>query len=291
MPSSRPSRGEGFLFGGISVYLGVNPSLYIPVMKNLVISVIAVLFLSLTCQGATDPFIVKRYRQIVKLIEAGNAKELSKLIAYPMSRQNPLPDIANAAEFVSYYKVLFDKAFKDLLKQYDDNVIVESNGSYGLTGEGLNGIIFHGEIWINDNGKIVAINYSSDEEQQLKQALKEKIKKEMHPEVKDWKENMLVARSEKILIRIDDTEKGLRYSCWSKGKKMIDKPDIVLYNGIEDFHGSMGGWSWTFKSGDWTYVVDNVQICGDDKASDCGLFLRLLLKDQDHSVIRLKETK
>jgi len=70
---------------------------------------------------------------------------------------------------------------------------------------------------------------------------------------------------------------------------MNDKPDLVLFNGIEDTHGSMGGWSWTFKNGDWTYVVDNVQMCEDDK--DCGLFLRLLLKGQDHSVIKLKETK
>ncbi|OQP65260.1 hypothetical protein A3860_16450 [Niastella vici] len=253
-------------------------------MKNFVISVIAVLFLSLTCQGSIDSFIVNRYRQIVKLIETGNAKELSKLIAYPVKRENPLPDITSAAEFVSYYKILFDKVFKDQLKQYNDNIIFQHNGDYGLVGGGLNG-----EIWINEKGKIIAINYSSAEEQQLKQALKAKIKKEMHPDVKDWKENRLVARSEKLLIRIDETEKGVRYSCWSKGKKMIDQPDIVLYNGIEEMHGSQGGWSWTFKSGDWTYVVDNVQICGDTE--ECGLFLRLLLKGQDHSVIKLREIK
>jgi len=262
-------------------------------MKNFVISVIAVLSLSLTCQGSIDTFIVNRYRQIVKLIETGNEKELSKLIKYPVKRENPLPDIANAAEFVSYYKVLFDKAFKDLLRHYNDNVIFESEGDYGLVGEGLNGVTLQGEIWINEEGKIIAINYSSAEEQQLKQALKAKIKKEMHPDVKDWKENVLVARSEKLLIRIDDTENGLRYSCWSKGRNMIAKPDIVLYNGVEDIHGTQGGWSWTFKNGDWTYVVDNVQICSDavDDADECGLFLRLLLKGQEHSVIKLNETK
>lgn len=262
-------------------------------MKSFIISVIVVLFLSLICQGQsdTDPFIVNRYRQIVKLIETGNAKELSKLVTYPLKRENPLPDITTAAEFVSYYKVLFDKPFKELLKQYNDSVIFEHNGAYGLVGEGLNGVKLQGVIWINDKGKIVAINYSSGEEQRLKQALKEKIKKEMHPDVKDWKENVLVARCEKLLIRIDDTEKGLRYVCWSKGKKMVDPPDIILFKGIDEAHGSMGGWSWTFKNGDWTYIVDDVQMCGDSKTMDCGLFLRLLLKGYDHSVIRLKEIK
>ncbi len=111
-------------------------------------------------EASVDTSIVKRFRQIIKLIESDNATELSKLISYPLKRENPLPDIKNSTDFISNYKLLFDSSFKNLLKQYNDSNIFEHNFSYGLVGGN-----FSGEIWIDENGEISAINYSSKEEQ------------------------------------------------------------------------------------------------------------------------------
>jgi len=253
-------------------------------MKIIAISLLTLFFWSNSCQASIDTFIVKRFTQIIKLIESDNAKELSKLVDYPLKRINPLPDIKNAKDFISYYPTLFDNSFKKLLKQYNDSVILEHNDSYGLVGGA-----FTGEIWINKDGKISALNYSSKEEQKNKQILVEKIKKEIYPTVNTWNENVIVAKSEKLLIRIDRTDKGLRYVCWGKGKIMKDSPDIVLFNGTEEAQGTMGGWTWTFKNGDWTYIVDDAEIC--DEPKKCGLFLELLFKDQTKSIAKLREIK
>jgi hypothetical protein len=220
----------------------------------------------------------------VQLIESDNAKKLARLVDYPLKRDNPLPDIKDENDFISYYRILFDNSFKDLLKQYNDSVIFEHNIEYGLVGGS-----FSGEIWIGEDGKISAINYSSKEEQRKKQILTAKIKKEIHSSVNTWNENVIVAKSEKLLLRIDRTDQGLRYVCWSKGKTIKDPPDIVLYNGTEDAQGTMGGWSWIFKNSNWTYIVDDAEMC--DNPKNCGLFLEILYTGQLKNTIKLKEIK
>src|SRR5688572_20362074 len=119
-------------------------------MKTITILFSTIFFLSNVCRATVDTSIIKCFRQIIQLIESDNVKELAKLVDYPLRRDNPLPDIKNANEFISYYRILFDKSIKNLLKQYDDSIIFEHNGSYGLVGGG-----FHGEIWIDEDCKIV----------------------------------------------------------------------------------------------------------------------------------------
>jgi hypothetical protein len=253
-------------------------------MKIITTLFIAFLFCCNNSFAAIDPFIIKRFRQIIKLVELSKVKELSKLIDYPLKRENPLPDIKNANDFIAYYPTLFDNSFMRLLKQFNDSIIFEHNDSYGLVGGS-----FSGEIWLNETGKISAINYSSKAEQKAKEILVSKIKKEMYPTVNKWDENIIVAKSKNLLIRLDRIDKDLRYVCWSKGRTIKDKPDLVLYNGIEEAQGTMGGWTQTFKNGDWTYIINDVEMC--DNLKDCGLFLELLFKGEQKSSIRLLEIK
>lgn len=253
-------------------------------MKAILLFFIAVLFLNTACRASVDSSVINRFKLIIQLIESDNARELSKLIAYPLKRENPLPDIQNSTEFISDYPVLFDTSFKSLLKQYNDSDIFENNFSFGLVGGN-----FSGEIWINENRKISSINYSSKEEQTAKQILINKIKKEMYPTVNSWNENILVAKSGKLLIRVDRTDKGLRYVCWKNERTIKDSPNIILYNGVEEQQGTMGEWTWTFTNGDWTYVVHDAELCEEFK--NCGLFLELLFKDQLKSKTRLTEIK
>ena len=51
----------------------------------------------------------------------------------------------------------------------------------------------------------------------------------------------------------------------------------------------MGGIKYTFKNGDWSYVVDEIDMC--EKSTECGLFLRLIFKDVQKSCIKLSEIK
>ncbi|MGC4104395.1 hypothetical protein [Ferruginibacter sp.] len=244
-------------------------------------------FLSLkadTLQATVDSAVLKHFRHIVQLIRSGNAAALSKKVEYPIKRSNPLPDIQNAKQFIAYYPTLFDSAFKELVKQYHDSIVFEHHDLYGLVGGG-----FIGEIWINEEGKIVTVNYSSQKEQSNKQQLDAKIKRAIYPGINTWDDNVLVARSEKLLLRIDRTAKGLRYVCWSKGQPTNEKPDIILYNGVEEQQGTMGGWTYTFQNDGWTYIIEDAAICDDPK--NCGLFLQLLFDEKVKSNIKLKEIK
>ncbi|OKS87652.1 hypothetical protein [Mucilaginibacter polytrichastri] len=246
--------------------------------------IILLLFVISNCLADVPVKVRKSYKHIVKLIEEKKADELSKLISYPLKRQNPLPDITNAKAFIAYYNILFDDAFRKKLRSYNDSVIFNHNAQYGLVGG-----IFNGDMWIGDDGKIVSINYSSKQELKLKDQLTKQIQNKMHPSVNSWKENIWVAKSKNLLIRIDETNKGFRYVSWSHGHSISDKPDLILYHGKEEAQGTMGGWTYTFKSGDWTYEFDDVEMCEtDDK---CGLFLRMYYKDDVKSAIRLTAIK
>jgi len=253
-------------------------------MKPVTCSLLFLLLVSY-CRAQPSKDIANRFKKIIKLIEADKENELAKMVKYPLKRQNPLPDIADSKAFIADYPILFDDAFKQKLKRYNDTDIFEHDGAYGL----VNGP-FNGDIWLNEDGAIGAINYSSKWEQELRAALVKKIQGQMYPAVNSWIENIVVGKSDNLLIRIDDTGKGARYVSWSKGRPTSEKPDLILYNGIQQARGTMGGWTWTFKNGDWTYIVDDVEMC-EDPGRDCGLFLRLLFKGAVKSTVRLKEIK
>jgi hypothetical protein len=254
-------------------------------MKKIIALISVLFFLYSPCFADEIPSsIYSRYKQIVNLVKENNASQLATLIAYPLRRKNPLPDIKNLKEFKGYYAIIFDKAFRQKLENYSDNCVFEHNSAYGLVGGP-----FFGDIWLNEEGKIAAINYQSAEESKLKDFLTAKIQSQVHPSVSAWKENVLVAKSNNLTIRVDETEKGLRYVSWSKGHSMAEKPDLILFNGVAEAKGTMGGWTWTFKNENWTYVVDNVEMCETDDL--CGLFLRLYLNDSEKNTIRLREIK
>jgi hypothetical protein len=253
-------------------------------MKKQLLLLTALLAMAVHCLADAEPVFVKRFRYVVQLIKADNARELSKWVRYPLQRSYPLPPVKNATEFIAYYPVLFDKPLKKLLAQYDDTDVMARNGSYGLVGGP-----FSGEIWMNDDGKITTVNYSSAQEQQNRQALIAKERQQMHPSVRNWEENVVYARSEKLLVRVDRTAGGLRYACWGKGKTMKDAPDIMLHNGTEDAQGTMGGWIWTWTNNGWTYVVDEADMCADPK--DCGLYLELQYGGKTKSRTKLKSLR
>ncbi|XZF15178.1 hypothetical protein ACTHGU_03505 [Chitinophagaceae bacterium MMS25-I14] len=229
--------------------------------------------------------IVKSYHHIIALIHTDKAAELSKLVAYPLNRSNPIPAIRSAKEFIAQYPSIFDDAFKTKLAQFNDSDIFEHHDSYGLVGGP-----FNGDIWMNDKGRIETINYISAAEAQLQKTLETKEKQNIHTSVGDFESNILVCRSEKLTIRLDNTAKnGIRYACWSKGNSMSAQPDIILYNGVEEAQGTQGGWTWTFKKGDWTYVVNDAEMCDDPK--NCGYFLELYQKGVLKSSVKLKKVQ
>jgi len=251
--------------------------------------IMAFLLLASTSQAAEVPAdILKRYREIVALIKADKAQELSRLIVYPIKRKNPVPDITNAQQFVAYYKTLFDASFKTRLASFKDADVFEHDFRFGLVGGA-----FNGDIWLDQKGRIVSIPYSSAAELALQKQLTAKTRGQIYPLVNKWDENVLVAKSATQLIRIDwiSNVKGYRLVCWNKGQPISQKPDLIIEHGEIENHGNLGGWAWAFKSRGQTYVVDDIETCADDSPKDCGLFLRMLVKGVEKSLVRLVESK
>ncbi len=249
-------------------------------------SICLILFLLFvdTMIAKTPPEVIKQFKYIIGLINDDHIAELASQIDYPLKRDNPLPNILSANEFILYYSVLIDSELKKKLSHFNDTDIMEHYGHYGLVGG-----IFTGEIWIDETGKVLTINYSSQNEKNLQQKLTNEIQQQVNSSVKPWKRNILVWENDKFLIRIDDTDEGLRYVSWSKNHKISDKPDLILNHGVEEAQGTMGGWTWTFVNGKWTYIVDDVEMC--EKEDKCGLFLHILYDNIEKSTLRFKETK
>ncbi len=225
--------------------------------------------------------VISNYRRIARLLKYDSVKTLASLVTYPLKRFNPIPDIENAKGFISYYDTLFDDEFKKRVLHFKDSDIFQHEGNYGL---------FAGDIWIDEKGKIISINHSSDKEEALSLKMTNELKSKMYPEVNSWESNIMVLKCDKFMVRLDNTkDKGIRYVSWGKGKQISDKPDLILYNGAEEFQGTEGGVTWTFKNGQWTYIVDEVDMCEDEK--NCGLFLQILSNGKLVESIRCAEIK
>lgn len=103
-------------------------------MSRRAIYLIFFLFAINICRANVPEKIVERFRLIVKLIEQDKSIDLSKIIAYPLIRQNPLPNVKTQKEFIKYYPTLIDKHLKNRIRLYQDSDIFEHHGSYGLVG-------------------------------------------------------------------------------------------------------------------------------------------------------------
>jgi hypothetical protein len=224
--------------------------------------------------------ILNRINKTIKLFKADSISELALLVNYPLRRENPLPDITSKEEFISNFSNLFDSIFIRKLINCTDSDIFRVRGDYG---------VFAGEIWFDENGNIIGINYISPSERKLKEKLVHEVFGRMYHGIKPWKENYLVCKSNNFIIRVDDTEDGLRYISWGKGKQISDKPDLVLYHGHEEFQGTEGGVTYTFKNGRWAYVLDDVWES--EEVKETGLYLRLLYMGVEKKSYKCEETK
>jgi hypothetical protein len=214
------------------------------------------------------------------LIKANNVSRLATKINYPLIRRNPLPDIEDSTQFILHYSLLFDSAFITTVGRYKMSDFFEHHDFYGIS---------RGDIWFDDIGNIQTLNYSSQKEMEIKNQLSALILNKMHRSIKPWKENILVWKSKKYLIRVDDTNKGLRYSSWSTGKSYGDKPDLIIYKGVQEYQGTEGGVTYSFIRGDWSYVLDDNWMAEND--DDGGMHLRILYKGVEKESYKCTNTK
>lgn len=254
---------------------------------KITIGILTLLFLNLNSIAQNRaPISEDRQHQIdtiAELVRNDRINELADRILFPIRRPNPIPNLKTKEDFILYYPILFDSAFKAKLTntKFDRSNTIDRDDGFGL---------LLGDIWLIDDGRIMTINYNSQNEEKLQIALHQELENKMHSSVSDWKSNVLVCETDKFLIRIDYIENNeLRYISWTKPKKINEKPDLILLDGNQEFHGTAGGITYRFKSGEWVYQVDRVEIAEND--DQLGLYLRLFQNQEMKLNLKTTEIK
>ena len=193
----------------------------------------------------------KQYQDVISnfidCFKTQNKEKLSNLISFPLKREYPIPDIKNKQEFLKRYKEIFD----DNLTQ----MIVKSKPTKDWCEMGWRGLMFlNGDIWLETNGKLIAVNYQSNFEKLKLLELIDADKLSLHESIRKFERPEILLETSKYRIRIDNLGNNIyRYASWLINSKMSDKPNLVLLNGKFVFDGSGGNGSYVFKNGDYIY--------------------------------------
>lgn len=201
--------------------------------------------------NAADEAMPQEYIPLVQgLIDAAKANDLeaiAKRVAYPLKREYPIPAIQNTQEMIARFDQVFDPK---LLEQIAHSKIEADWQTMGWRGIMLGS----GVVWLDFDGKIIAINYQTLVEAKLKAEFIAKQQRALHPSVSEFVGPALSWETAKFTIRVDDMGNSqYRYAAWAKGKALSEKPDLVLNKGKLVFDGSGGNHSYQFRSGPYQY--------------------------------------
>ncbi len=196
-------------------------------------------------QPKNEPLVKK----VLQAFKGKNINDIAKLVSYPLEREAPLPAIKNEKEFI--------QRFNDVFDQHLLSTIVNSKPQKDWDEVGWRGIMLgDGDVWINYDGQISAINYQSHTELMVSNRLRAKGRRALHRSVSQYAKSVLDWQTKRFHIRVDELKNGqLRYTSWAKNKKTSQKPDLVLFNGQLQVDGSGRNQSYVFHNGDFKYQL------------------------------------
>jgi len=225
-------------------------------------TLISSVILSLSCATtvALEPKNEPLVNNVLKAFKGKNINTIAKLVSYPLEREAPLPAIKNEKEFI--------QRFNDVFDQHLLNSIVTSQPQKDWDEVGWRGIMLgDGDIWINYDGQISAINYQSPTELMVSNRLRAKGRRAMHRSVSQYAASVLDWHTKRFHIRVDELKDGqLRYTSWSKGKRVSEQPDLILHNGKLQMDGSGRNQSYVFYNKEYKYQL-KVNTIGSSSAT------------------------
>lgn len=187
---------------------------------------------------------VKRF---IENIKNEDKQAIGDLIVYPLQREYPIPDIETKEDFIKRYDEIFDSNLK--------NNILKSDAKKDWSDMGLRGTMLHnGNIWMDIDGRLTAVNYQSKFETDLRDKLIAEQKKGLDESISFFKTPICILETPKFKIRIDNLgNNNYRYVSWSGQKEMTEKPDLILYRGELVVEGIGGNHQYEFKKDNYTY--------------------------------------
>jgi len=216
-------------------------------MNKLIITLILSFnFIFVSGQGVN-----KKYQKVIsgfiECVQSQNKEKLSRMISFPFDREYPIPQIKNKQDFFNRYSEIFDWR---LIK-----LIVNSKPAKDWSAMGKSGLmLLDGQVWLNLEGKLLAVNYQSTYEKSVTEELIEAEKRLLHESIKDFLRPVCQLETSTTRIRIDELREGkFRYASWPVHSKMSDQPEILIKKGKLEIDGSGGNRSYVFKKGNLVY--------------------------------------
>ena len=210
----------------------------------------------------------KDYQDIVMTfidcIKSENTEKLKTLTVFPFRRDYPLRDIKNETEFLERYDEIFDDSLI--------NIIINSDVQQDWSVVGWRGVMLnHGALWLDYNGRLIAVNYQSNFEKNERERIIEFERDQIHESLKEFEQPILILETEKFRIRIDELSNGVyRYASWSINSVMNEKPDLVIENGNWMPEGSGGNNIYEFVNGNYKYEC-SINVIGTDETPPADL--------------------
>ncbi len=190
--------------------------------------------------------------KLIRIIKTKDKTKIAGLVRFPLRREYPLKDVKSKEELVRRFDEIFDKWLVG-------HIATSKIGDWSEVG--WRGIMLdRGTIWIDDEGKIMTVNYQSEQEKRLLAAAITASKEELPPVLRDFEKPVYRIVTRNYNIRIDEKPGNkFRYISW-KVKHKKSEPDLVLENGVLEFQGSGGNHTITFKNKEYAYVISVNEI-------------------------------
>lgn len=181
--------------------------------------------------------------------QKGNPQEIAKFIEFPLVREAPIPSIDTPADFVKRFEEVFDSKLSNMIKN--------SNTAEDWQEVGWRGIMLNsGVLWLNYEGKVIAVNYQSSAEEKLKHTSLASEKTKLHKSLRAFEKPILDWQTKKTRVRIDAIGNGkYRYAAWPKGKSPATKPSVIISNGKRVADGMSGNHYYEFHNKGRTHRV------------------------------------
>ncbi|MCD9854062.1 hypothetical protein LUD75_05075 [Epilithonimonas sp. JDS] len=232
-------------------------------MKYRILILLMLIFNLSFAQNELDKNEIENIQKLINLYKAKNINGISKIISYPLEREYPIPSVKNEADFKKRFDQIFDKKIVDLIS----NSKIEQWSEVGWRGIMLN----RGDLWIESDGTITALNYQSDFEAKQKKDLITRQKTKLHASLKSFLLPVYKFKTKNYLIRIDEQANNkYRYASWKIGSSESSKPDMILTDGEWENDGTGGNHTITFKKGEFNYKIYR-GIIGEKDAAEISL--------------------
>jgi len=161
----------------------------------------------------------------------GDKSALASLVDYPVMRDYPLKAIADSAQMVDYFDVVFDDSIRGVMRQmkvsswdfHNYQGITFANGEY---------------LWATEGGKIYSINYRSANEQALLDSLRRQEMASLDPSLqgewypmdclRDIHDGTVFRIDGHFPNRVDNYGEEIRMAVYDGGKDLNGKPSRLL---------------------------------------------------------------